>query len=130
VTLAPVSPDGFYTSITPITSRTRLSASFGCRQKGEERHVFVTARGKKRPAKSVEIVLYHKDVLAEDNDRSTNCDWEVISINASPTADQPPMHPLTMARNFLHKKGGTKASYTARQFAEAIFFWSQHTNVK
>ena len=34
------------------------------------------------------------------------------------------MDPVTMARNFLEKPGGTFAPYTAQQFAEAIWFWS------
>jgi hypothetical protein len=31
---------------------------------------------------------------------------------------------MAMARNFLVLPGGTKAEYTAAQFAEAIIYWS------
>ena len=34
------------------------------------------------------------------------------------------MTPMAMARNFLALPGGTKAEYTAAQFAEAIIYWS------
>ncbi len=51
-----------------------------------------------------------------------------MSINAE-LQKNVPMHPLTMARNYLVKKGGTKGRYTAAQFAEAIWYWSQHSQV-
>lgn len=130
VVLVPVPLDRFYTSIVAVDDGTKLSAGFVARQDGEEKHILVTANGQKQKAASVQIVLYHKDVLAEDNDRSTDADWEIVSINAYPTLTPSPMHPLTMARNFLHKKGGTKGNYTAQQFADAIWFWSRNCGVE
>ena len=82
----------------------------------------------KQPAKHVKIVLYRKDVLEEGNERTTGADWEVVSINAE-LDENVPMHPLTMARNFLVKKGGTKGNYYAQEFAEAVWYWSQHCMV-
>ena len=81
--------------------------------------------GKKTPAKFVDIVLYRHDVLAENNERSTDACWEIISINASPIENLP-MQPMTMARNMLNKEGGTKAEYTGQQFAESLWFWKEH----
>jgi len=55
---------------------------------------------------------YHKDALLENGgERTTNCDWEVVAILASAIPNEP--MPLTMARNFLQKPGGTKSVYTA-----------------
>jgi Protein of unknown function (DUF3228) len=53
-------------------------------------------------------------------------EYELIAILAHPTGQEAPMDPLTMARNFLVKKGGTKGDFSAQQFAESIWFWSQH----
>lgn len=130
VILVPVPPYDFYTSTVTVDENTNLSASFVARQEGEEKHLLVMAEGSKQKAASVQIVLYHKDVLADDNDRSTDAEWEIVSINAYSTIVPAPMHPLTMARNFLHKKGGTKGEYTAQQFAEAIWFWSQNVSAE
>ena len=130
VVLVPVYEEGFFSSVIKVTSETPLEVDFKARCEGEQEHIGVIARGDKTNAKFVEIVLYRSDVLEEGNERTTEADWEVISINASPcshnsdTHKEIPMRPLTMARNFLVKKGGTKGEYTAEQFAESIWFWS------
>jgi hypothetical protein len=78
----------------------------------------------------VQVVCYHKDALLENGGaRSTDKDWEIVAITAS-AVDGEPMHPLTMARNFLQKPGGTFAPYTPEQFAQAIYYWSQRVSVK
>lgn len=76
-----------------------------------------------QPAKSVKIVLYSAKALTENNEeRSTDCEWEIIAILCSENdGETEPMAPLTMARNFLEKEGGTKSVYTAQEFAEAIY---------
>jgi len=56
----------------------------------------------------VDIILYHRDVLAEDGDRLTGADWEIISINGRLHKDPDPMRPLTIVRNYRHLPGGTK----------------------
>lgn len=129
VLLVPVPPRGFHTSIIPVTKNNveAVESRFEERQKGEDpylKHVFIGRA--KSPAKSVEIVLYRHDVLAEDNSNTTDAEWEVVSINANPTEESVPMHPVTMARNFLHKEGGTKGEFSAEDFAKAIDFWASH----
>ena len=83
-------------------------------------------------------MLYRRDVLLEDYERErsegrdakledfvgTDCEWELVSINARPTPEPEPLTPDTMARNFLELPGGTKADYTAEEFARAILYWS------
>ena len=129
VALVPVPPEGFFQATVRLTPETRLHAEFTARREGEERHLLVTADAPKTPARFAEIVLYHRDVLAEDGDRSTGADWEVISINAA-DEENVPMHPLTLARNFLHQPGGTRGDYTADQFARSIWYWSQRCAVR
>lgn len=56
----------------------------------------------------VDIVLYRHDVLEEDGDASTDCDWEIVSINGRLKEEAPPMDPLTITRNWKHLPGGTE----------------------
>lgn len=104
------------------------------RQEGEEPYVqtYVTPEDAAKfgalletPAKVVEIVCYSAEALLENGGtRNTDCDWEIVTILCS-LKNREPMTPLTMARNFLEKTGGTKSTYTAREFANAIWYWSQ-----
>lgn len=116
----------FYSATVKITEDTNLKTSFAPRQKGEDPFIRVSAKAKKQPAVACEIILYHKDVLAEDDDRSTGAEWEVIAIKARSSMEEEPMDPYTMARNFLHMKGGTKGGFTAEQFAKSIVYWNNH----
>ena len=95
------------------------------RADGEDSYVSTKAIGPTLENKFVNIILYSADTLLENNgDRSGDYDWEVVAIIASPW-EKEPMMPLTMARNYLQKTGGTYAPYTAEQFAEAIYHWSR-----
>ena len=40
-------------------------------------------------AQFITAVLYHKDVLAEDNDRSTSNDWELVALLCQMDPDEP-----------------------------------------
>lgn len=79
------------------------------------------------PANRVDIVCYSADALTENGETRTDpeYEWEIVTILCSGTEELEPMRPLAMARNFLEKPGGTKSVYTAEQFAEAIWYWSQ-----
>jgi hypothetical protein len=150
VMLVSLHPKDFYTSIVELNEGTLLGATFEARRPDEAKHVVVRAHGPKVPARAVEIVLYRRDVLEEkersgpvayeehiggeggaanmgNRNRGTDifAGWEMISINARATEQEEPMDPLTMARNFLVKTGGTKGVYSAEQFAESIWYWSQ-----
>lgn len=124
-----VPPAGFFSGVTKLTEDSVLSAEFSARREGEEPYVQITAQGKKLPAQAVKVILYHHDMLVEDED-TTSEEWEIVSINASASAtgSEPPT-PVAMARNFLEMAGGTKRNYSAEEFAEAIIFWSQHAMI-
>jgi hypothetical protein len=126
VILIKVPSDRFYTSICKIDKDSILESKFEARREGEEPvKRTVIKNGTKTLAQYVKVVLYRHDVLLENNENSTNADWEIISINAS-IVENEPMHPMTMARNMLHKEGGTKGEYTGQQFAEALWFWKDY----
>lgn len=95
-------------------------------------------------ATKAEVILYRADALLEnDGERSSNAEWEIVSINATSDVypcDPVPMSLSTMARNYaaagdpkldkklieLWKVGGTPNTYTAGQFAESAMFFLTH----
>lgn len=124
VWLVPVPPAGFYSGIAEFgTATVRYSA----RRDGEEPFATITVRSPKLAAKQVNIVVYSHDVLGDD--ATTDADFEIVSINALPFVGEDILQPVTMMRNQLGLVGGTKATYTAEQFAASIRFWSQHAMV-
>ena len=75
----------------------------------------------------VEYILYRHDILAENDEQSTDAEWELISVHAIPEGvDKLPMGPVTMMRNQLEFPGGTKAQYSSDEWAEAVRFWQQY----
>lgn len=129
VVIVPVAPDGFVGNTVLVDESTRLHASFDRRQPAEDGFVRVTAEGSPQEALHAVVVLYSAATLLENGGvRSGEFDWEVVCLIAGPEADEP-MDPLTMARNMLEKTGGTFCEYSARQFAEAVWYWSKRANV-
>lgn len=125
ILMVPVPAEGFYSAVCKIEEDSVLESRVEARRAGEEPVIVtVVKNGKKLPAKEVNIVLYRHDVLGTD--ATSDAEWEIISINASLVEGGEPMTPAAMARNMLCKTGGTEANYTAEQFAEAVWFWSQH----
>lgn len=116
----------FYSAIVKLDEKSKLTANYSPRRDGEAAFIRVSAKANKVQAKYASIVLYRADVLAEDDDRSTDADWEIICIKARVSEEEEPMDPYTMARNFLHLPGGTKGDFTAQQFAESIVYWNNH----
>jgi len=147
VVLVSVLPKGFFSGVVEVTEETPLLTTFEARQRGEDPVlVTVALKGEKLPAGRVDLVLYRRDVLLEDFERErkaaeekgetfskteagyapTGREWELVSINAEPgEADEPaPLTPDAMARNYLSLPGGTKADYSAEEFARSILYWS------
>lgn len=125
VVLVNLPPIGFCCGVIELTPETKLFSVFKPRAEGEAPYIHTTARGEKAQAVKVQVVLYHHDVLAEGNENGPEkAEWEIVSINTSPTLALPPMPPMTMARNFLGLAGGTRGEFTAEDFAKAIIYWS------
>lgn len=94
----------------PIFEGMKLEAKCE-REKGREHEppkIKVNILEPKNKCKFVDIVLYRKDVLAENNENSTDAEWEIVSINGRLKKEEAPMSPLTIVRNWLHLKGGTE----------------------
>ena len=56
-------------------------------------------------------ILYSKDTLGANDERSTSADWEVVSMVASPVENEP-MDPVTVMRNMRGLAGGSQVNYT------------------
>src|SRR5262249_38220272 len=102
---------------------------------GEAPFIQISSLGTaKSPARHVEIILYSHETLAADGDApaTREADYYIVSVNAYPTPEPSPMSPMTMARNFLGLKGGTRPEvpYTAEEFARSIMYWGQHTHTE
>lgn len=127
VEIQPIYLPCFYSGIVALTEDTKLVASYAPRRIEEAPFIRISAKGKKQVAKFASVVLYRHDVLAENNERETDAEWEIVCIKARTSDEEEPMDPYTMARNFLHLKGGTKGDFTAEQFAKSIVYWNNHT---
>lgn len=130
VILVPVEPDGFFSSIVQLKEGDVLIGQYKARREGEKprKSTFYGGAGSKIPAKSVDIVLYRADVLAEDGDRATDADWEIVSINASPTDGEVPISTGTLIANHFHLSGGTVTNLSDSEFVsmlrKSVEFWS------
>ena len=127
VILVNVPVNGFQSSVVEITAANRhlVSEEETVRAEGEKPVIMKTIAVSKTAAKFVQIVCYRADVLAADNNRTTEAEWEIVAILAQ--LDKiVPMHPTTMLRNSNHDEGGTQRSYTAQEWADAEEYWSTH----
>lgn len=116
----------FRSAVVDLNENSKLKANYAPRREGEAPFIRVSAKAKKQVAKYASLVLYRHDVLAENHERETYAEWEIVAIKARTSKEEEPMDPYTMSRNFLHLTGGTKGDFTAEQFAKSIVYWSNH----
>ena len=115
-----------------IDQNTKLVSKLVTRQKNERPYIQTRAiNGKPLNTDYSEYILYRHDVLLENNENSTDTDWELISIHAIPKGiKKMPMGPVTMMRNQLELIGGTKANYSSEEWAESVKFWQEYTSLE
>lgn len=128
VVLVPVPVvEGFYSSVVQLRAGDQLHGEFKARCDGEEPRKTLHAVGQKIPAKSVEVVLYSKAVLAEGNENTTDADWEIVSINASPEESGTPIMPDALCANHFGLSGGTATGMSDSDFVatlkESVLYW-------
>ena len=131
VVLVQVPARRFFSGITQLIEGDHLVGGFEPRRKGETPRKFVTSVGaQKLSAQHVDVVLYASEVLAEDGDNQLPPhpgNWEIISVNASPTKDAPPIEPLVLMHNHFGSVGGTSTGLSDKEFVvmlqESFYFW-------
>jgi len=126
VILIQVPPERFFTSVVELQDGDRLVGTYSPRRPGEEprKSVGVLSR-EKTPAAKVDIVLYASSVLAESGDNSlfpaeNKDNWEIISINASPTVADEPINPWALLHNHFGSSGGTATHLSDSDFVEML----------
>ena len=128
VLLVPVPPEFFFSGVAQLNAGDYIIGEYSARKEGEEprKHTYAF-RSKKMPAKSVYVVLYRHDVLAENKENETDADYEIVSVNASPTEQDAPIQPGTLIANHFEMSGGTKTHMTDSEFVQAlkesVMFW-------
>ena len=120
--------DDFVCPFVLINEETKLISRIVRRQNHEEPYIQTRAlNGKLLEAGKVEFILYRYDVLQENDENTTDADWELISINSVPKGVSfLPIGPVTMMRNQLNLEGGTKAYYSSKQWADSIRFYQKY----
>lgn len=128
VVLVTVPEAGFFSSVVEITEANKhlVFREETVRQEGENPVMLTFLEGEKTPASAVQVVCYRADVLQQDDDRSSDAEWEIIAVIDKGV----PMHPETMERNSNHEAGGTLRVYTDEEWAVSEKFWSTHAYVK
>jgi hypothetical protein len=118
----------FTCPLVEISENTELKAHYIRRKNEEEPYIQIRAlKGKPLTAGRLELILYRHDVLAENNEQSSNADWELVSFHAFPEGIKKlPMNPVTMMRNQLRLPGGTAAHYDSDEWARSIHFWQKY----
>jgi hypothetical protein len=124
----------FWSSIVPLNANSKLRAEYCPRVAGEAPFIQVEVLGEQKvQAQRAEIILYSHETLAKDGEAPSIrlADYYIVSINAYATAEIEPMSPMTMARNFLGLKGGTRPEkpYSAEEFAKALIYWNNHARI-
>jgi len=120
-----VNPNQFVCPVVRIEDDMICHAKVIRRRPEEAPYIQTTVEGSPLKALTAEIILYSAAELEQTNERSTDSDWEIISINASPVIKEP-MTPLAMARNQLEMPGGSPRHYSSDEWALAVWYWSQH----
>jgi len=136
------SRDIFYSGVVQLEEGDHLYGSYEPRKKGETPRKTVSVesdRPTKIPAKSVEIVLYASELLAEDGDNERPAEvgnWEIISINASPEIEPTPITPTTLMHNHFRQEGdvgATESNLSNEEFVKLLeksfLYWRDKTMI-
>jgi len=120
VILIPIETDGVYSGMVKLRAGQKLVGEYSARREGEEPRKHTYAVGEKMPAKLCYIVLYRHDVLMEGNEAETDKEWEMVSLNASPTDEEPPIQSGTLIANHFGYSGGTATKMSDSEFVAAL----------
>lgn len=154
VYIVPISNvEGFFTSTCILSEGDILYGEYKSRVPGEKPRKSVhVMNGKKSKAIKVDIIVYHRDVLAEGNEntrlfedtmfygrhKGPFAEYEIISINASISNGIEPMSPGTLMANHFHvngsNDGGTSTGMTDSEFVialkESYLYWNDKSKAQ
>lgn len=130
VVLVSVPSEHFFTGVVVLQEGDRLVGEYKARRSGEEPRKTTRAvsegRTKTRCA-AVDVVLYRRDVLAEGDEATTDCEWEIVSVNGHITGQPAPIEPMTLIANHFQLDGGTSTKMSPTEFEaalrESVLYW-------
>jgi len=112
---------GFFTGVCVLKDGDMLIGSYEPRRKGEDPRKSTCVIGaKKLPAKKVDVILYHRDVLCEDPTHESLAEWEIVSINCSPVEGEIPIEPNVLLHNHFGSTGGTATGMTDSELVDQL----------
>lgn len=117
-----IHPSGFFSPVVYLQAGDTLVGNYESRIGSEtpRKTTLVYRPGAtKSPAKAVNVICYHRDVLAEDNEQVDH-EWNIVSINARITDEPEPMTVGTLLANHFKTDGGTATNMTSEQFETAL----------
>lgn len=123
VVLVPMTDlSGFMSAVVVVEPGDQLVATFESRRDGEApRKTSRCAIGRsKAPAVRADIVLYRKDVLAEDPKHVSLGEWEIVSINCSPVDEDMPIEPSVLLHNHFESDGGSATGMSPEALVEQL----------
>jgi hypothetical protein len=131
VVLVPLSPVGIFSGVCLLEEGQDLVGKFEARREGEDPRKTLRAAGaSKAPAQEAFMVLYSSIVLAEDGDNELPAEegnWEMVSLNSSPTAGEMPINPMVLMHNHFGSDGGTATGLSTKEFEtqmrQSFLFW-------
>lgn len=137
VWLVPIDPTDIYSSIAQLKEGDLLLGEYAPRRQGEEPRqssylLSGPLGGHKMPAKSVNVVLYSHDVLAERRENESDRDFEVISVNGEISEEESPIPPDALIANHFELSGGTATNLSDQDFVallkKSVLFWKDKVN--
>jgi hypothetical protein len=125
VILVPINTMSWRTRILTMVPNQEATVKFKARVEGEAPRktlplVEVPSITDLPLAKSVFVVLYRNDVLAERDEPRSGSFWDVVTVLANPSPEQVPMNPETLIANHFGLDGGTTTNMTPEQFTRAL----------
>lgn len=92
-----------------------------------------------RPAKYLDLILYSKEQIQEENkamgstdpNAAVDYDYGIISVKPTDVSYETPMDPITMMRNALGKEhGGSGVGLSREKYLESVKYWSAYALIK
>lgn len=121
VILVPINPADFIGQIRTLQDGDIFNGTYKPRQAGETPRKEIRVLGNPDPLVAVDVVLYHRDTLAEGNENSDlSADYEVVTFLTKISTEEQPMPPETLIANFFLDSGGTDTRMNDSEFVAAL----------
>ena len=118
----------FLCPVITLKDGDKLDGAFERRKENEEPRKNIKAVGLPSPAVEVDVILYHRDVLAEGQENEDlSSDYEVVTFLPKAATGEQPMTPETLIANHFLFSGGTCTGMNDSEFVsklrESVHWW-------